>query len=79
MALAPTGGPSHDIVTDAGYFAYQMKYDSVHDRFKQATATRRSSPSVEGNDVLVVGGDEQQRMRIARLLEAFSPTRIWER
>ena len=23
-----------DIVTDAKYFAYQMKYDSIHGRFK---------------------------------------------
>jgi len=47
-----------DIVTDADYFAYQMKYDSVHGRFKHALATRKSSPAAEGNDVLIVGGDE---------------------
>ena len=49
-----------DIVTDADYFAYQMKYDSVHGRFRHAIATRKSSPSMDGNDVLVVGGDEVQ-------------------
>src|SRR5512147_190442 len=47
-----------DIVTDADYFAYQMKYDSVHGRFKHSLATKKSSPSVEGNDVLVVGDNE---------------------
>ena len=47
-----------DVVTDADYFAYQMKYDSVHGRFKQSLATRKSSSSVDGHDVLVVGGDE---------------------
>ena len=47
-----------DVVTDADYFAYQMKYDSVHGRFKHALATAKSSPSVEGHDVLVVSGDE---------------------
>jgi glyceraldehyde 3-phosphate dehydrogenase len=46
-----------DIVTDADYFAYQMKYDSVHGRFKHSLATKKSAPTVEGNDVLVVGGD----------------------
>jgi glyceraldehyde 3-phosphate dehydrogenase len=46
-----------DIVTDADYFLYQMKYDSVHGRFKHALSTKKSSPTVEGNDVLVVGGD----------------------
>ena len=46
-----------DIVTDADYFAYQMKYDSVHGRFKHALSTKKSSPTSEGNDVLVVGGD----------------------
>ena len=46
-----------DIVTDADYFAYQMKYDSVHGRFKHALSTKKSAPTVEGNDVLVVGGD----------------------
>jgi glyceraldehyde 3-phosphate dehydrogenase len=46
-----------DIVTDADYFAYQMKYDSVHGRFKHPLSTKKSSPSVEGNDILVVGGD----------------------
>jgi glyceraldehyde 3-phosphate dehydrogenase len=46
-----------DISTDADYFAYQMKYDSVHGRFKHSLATKKSAPTVEGNDVLVVGGD----------------------
>ena len=31
-----------DVVTDADYFAYQMKYDSVHGRFKHALATTKS-------------------------------------
>ena len=47
-----------DIVTDADYFAYQMKYDSVHGRFKHALATKKSSPDGRGNDVLVVDGHE---------------------
>ncbi len=45
-----------DISTDADYFAYQMKYDSVHGRFKHPLSTRKSSDKAEGNDVLVVDG-----------------------
>src|SRR5512140_1191518 len=47
-----------DISTDADYFAYQMKYDSVHGRFKHSLAAKKSGAAAEGNDVLVVGGDE---------------------
>jgi len=31
-----------DIVTDADYFAYQMKYDSVHGRFKHEVTTKKA-------------------------------------
>src|SRR5512144_2235204 len=55
-----------DIVTDADYFAYQMKYDSVHGRFKHSLATKKSSPSAEGNDVLIVGGDEVKCIMAAK-------------
>ena len=40
-----------DVSTDAKYFAYQMKYDSVHGRFK-------GTLSAEGEDVLVVNGNK---------------------
>jgi hypothetical protein len=33
-----------DIVTDAKYFAYQLKYDSVHGRFRQTSRQRRALP-----------------------------------
>ncbi len=55
-----------DIVTDADYFAYQMKYDSVHGRFKHSLSTKKSSPTAEGNDVLVVGGDEVKCIMAAK-------------
>jgi glyceraldehyde 3-phosphate dehydrogenase len=45
-----------DISTDANYFAYQMKYDSVHGKFKHTVETAKSDPSKEENDVLVVNG-----------------------
>jgi glyceraldehyde 3-phosphate dehydrogenase len=47
-----------DISTDADYFAYQMKYDSIHGKFKHAVATEKSSPELEANDVLVVNGNK---------------------
>jgi glyceraldehyde 3-phosphate dehydrogenase len=45
-----------DISTDADYFAYQMKYDSVHGRFKHDVKTEKSDASKEEADVLVVNG-----------------------
>src|SRR5271170_6897450 len=45
-----------DVSTDADYFAYQLKYDSVHGRFKHAVATEKSSPALEEADILVVNG-----------------------
>lgn len=45
-----------DVSTDADYFAYQMKFDSVHGKFKHTVTTAKSNPSVKGNDVLVVNG-----------------------
>jgi glyceraldehyde 3-phosphate dehydrogenase len=45
-----------DISTDADYFAYQLKYDSVHGRFKHPVDTRKSDPNKEEADTLVVDG-----------------------
>ncbi len=47
-----------DVTTDAKYFAYQLKYDSVHGKFKGQLATEKSSPSVETDDVLIVNGSK---------------------
>jgi glyceraldehyde 3-phosphate dehydrogenase len=47
-----------DISTDADYFAYQMKYDSVHGRFKHTVSTEKSDASKEEADVLVVNGQK---------------------
>ena len=40
-----------DVSTDAKYFAYQIKYDSVHGRFNGTVTT-------EGDDTLVVNGEK---------------------
>jgi len=45
-----------DISTDAAYFAYQFKYDSVHGRFKGEVKSEKSRPELTEDDVLVVNG-----------------------
>jgi glyceraldehyde 3-phosphate dehydrogenase len=55
-----------DISTNADYFAYQMKYDSVHGRFKHALGAKKSAPSAQENDVLVVGDDEVRCIMAAK-------------
>lgn len=47
-----------DISTDAKYFAYQLKYDSVQGKFPFAIETKKSSPEVAEDDVLVINGTE---------------------
>ena len=47
-----------DITTDADYFAYQLKYDSVQGKFKGDIKTKKSSPELEAADILVVNGHE---------------------
>ncbi len=46
-----------DVTTDAKYFAYQLKYDSIHGRFKGTISTEKSA-GAEADDVLVVNGDK---------------------
>jgi glyceraldehyde 3-phosphate dehydrogenase len=46
-----------DVSTDADYFAYQLKYDSIHGRFQGTLGTGKSSPSLEEEDLLTVNGD----------------------
>jgi glyceraldehyde 3-phosphate dehydrogenase len=47
-----------DISTDASYFAYQMKYDSIHGKFKHTVSVEKSDPAKEEADVLVVNGQK---------------------
>ena len=37
-----------DVTTDAKYFAYQLKYDSVHGKFPGKLSTEKSGPSAGG-------------------------------
>jgi glyceraldehyde 3-phosphate dehydrogenase (phosphorylating) len=45
-----------DVSTDADYFAYQLKYDSIHGHFRGTLGSEKSSASLEEDDVLVVNG-----------------------
>ncbi len=45
-----------DVSTDAKYFAYQMKYDSVQGKFKHNVETCKSDASKEEDDVIIVNG-----------------------
>ena len=47
-----------DVSTDADYFAYQMKYDSVQGKFKHKVESCKSDASKEENDTLVVNGQK---------------------
>ncbi|MDR0321169.1 MAG: type I glyceraldehyde-3-phosphate dehydrogenase [Treponema sp.] len=48
-----------DIVTDAKYFAYQLKYDSTQGRMQADIKTKKSASAAE-DDILVVNGHEIQ-------------------
>jgi glyceraldehyde 3-phosphate dehydrogenase len=45
-----------DVSTDAKYFAYQLKFDSIHGKFHGTVGSEKSNPSLEADDVLVVNG-----------------------
>jgi glyceraldehyde 3-phosphate dehydrogenase (phosphorylating) len=47
-----------DVNPDAKYFAYQLKYDSVHGRFNGELQTEKSDPKLEEDDILVVNGQK---------------------
>src|ERR1700691_3501695 len=45
-----------DISTDAKYFAYQLKYDSIQGKFKHKVEAKKSDENREEADTLVVNG-----------------------
>ena len=47
-----------DVSTDAHYFAYQLKYDTVHGRAKFDVSSKKSKPDLAEDDLLVVNGKE---------------------
>ena len=47
-----------DVSTDASYFAYQLKYDTVHGKLDADISSKKSDPSLKEDDILVVNGNE---------------------
>ncbi len=47
-----------DVTNDAKYFAYQLKYDSVHGKFNGQITSKKSKTDLEHDDVLVINGEE---------------------
>jgi len=60
-----------DISTDANYFAYQMKYDSVHGKFRHELATEKSNSAIQEPDTLIVNGN-----KVKCLLATKSPAEL---
>ena len=57
-----------DVSTDADYFAYQMKYDSIQGKFKHEVKTEKSDSSKEEADVIVVNGNKVKCVAAVRNL-----------
>lgn len=47
-----------DVSNDAKYFAYQLKYDSVHGTYKGEISSKKSKPELDHDDILVINGEE---------------------
>jgi glyceraldehyde 3-phosphate dehydrogenase len=47
-----------DVTNDAKYFAYQLKYDSVHGIFNGEITSKKSKADLEHDDILVIDGEE---------------------
>jgi glyceraldehyde 3-phosphate dehydrogenase len=58
-----------DVSTDAKYFAYQLKYDSIHGRMKADISSKKSDPSLAEDDMLVVNGHEVKCVMAERELK----------
>lgn len=58
-----------DVSTDASYFAYQLKYDSVHGRMKAQISSEKSSATLEEDDLLVVNGHKIRCLGAKKSLE----------
>jgi len=55
-----------DMGCDADYFAYQIKYDSTHGKFKHTVTTEKSDPALPEADILVVNGHKVQCINATR-------------
>jgi len=57
-----------DMATDADYFAYQLKYDSTQGKFDGEIKTRKSSPELAEEDILIVNGFETKCIQATKNL-----------
>ena len=57
-----------DMATDADYFAYQLKYDSVQGKFGGEITTRKSSPELAEEDIIIVNGFETKCVQATKNL-----------
>jgi len=55
-----------DISTHAGYFAYQLKFDSIHGRFPGTLKTTKSDSSLLEEDTIIVNGHKTKCLLAAR-------------
>lgn len=55
-----------DVATDANYFAYQLKYDSTQGKFEGEVSSKKSSPELEEDDILITNGFETKCVAAAR-------------
>lgn len=58
-----------DMSTDAKYFAYQLKYDSVHGKMNAEITTKKSDAALEEDDILVVNGNEIRCVQAKKSLD----------
>jgi len=58
-----------DVATDAKYFAYQLKYDSVHGRFQGTLATEKSKSALTEDDILVVNGNKTRCLAAPKTID----------
>jgi glyceraldehyde 3-phosphate dehydrogenase len=58
-----------DVSTDASYFAYNLKYDSVHRRMKADISSAKSKADLEEDDVLLVNGHKIACLAAKKTLE----------
>ena len=47
-----------DVTNNADYFAYQLRYDSVHGTFNGKISSKKSKADLEQDDILVINGEE---------------------
>ncbi len=66
-----------DITNDAKYFAYQLKYDSVHGTFKGEISSKKSKADLEHDDVLVINGEETKCVLATKDPSQLTMERTW--